>query len=80
MQAAKSTPGARLDWIGCIAALAGAGLLAANIERSPYGWWLFLLSNVAWIAFGLRTRTWSLVVMQIGFTGTSMLGIWRWLT
>jgi len=72
-------PALRPDWIGSALGLAGACLLAANIDGSEYGWVLFLLSNAAWIIYGTRLRTWSLVTMQVGFTGTSMLGIWRWL-
>jgi len=69
----------RLDWVGSAFGLMGACLLAANIDGSQYGWLLFLFSNAAWIIYGMRVRTWSLVTMQVGFTGTSMLGIWRWL-
>ncbi len=68
-----------MDWLGSTLGLAGAALLAANTTGSEYGWLLFLLSNVAWIIHGVRARTWSLVTMQAGFTGTSMLGIWRWI-
>jgi len=31
-----------------------------------------------WIAFGLRERTFGLLLMQVGFTATSLLGIYRW--
>lgn len=40
---------------------------------------LFLLSNVAWIVFGLLSHTTGMVVMQAGFTLTSLMGVWRWL-
>lgn len=67
------------EWCGSLTGLAGAGLLALNNNISGYGFGLFLLSNVAWITFGIRTRTWSLVVMQVGFTATSLVGINNWL-
>ena len=68
-----------LDWIGSALGLGGAALLAANTTGSEYGWLLFLLSNAAWIIYGVKNKTWSLVTMQVGFTGTSMLGIVRWI-
>lgn len=79
MQGAKPFGDYRLDWIGSALGLAGAALLAANTTGSEYGWLLFLLSNVAWIVYGIGEKTWSLVTMQVGFTGTSMLGIVRWI-
>jgi len=35
--------------------------------------------NVAWIIFGLLSHAIGMVVMQIGFTATSLIGIWKWL-
>lgn len=67
------------EWMGCIIGLCGAALLATNSRYSAWGWVLFLLSNAAWIAFGLMTHANGLVVMQIGFTITSLTGIWKWL-
>lgn len=68
-----------IEWAGCIIGLSGAALLAMNSRYSAWGWVLFLLSNAAWIAFGLMTHANGLVVMQIGFTITSLTGIWKWL-
>ncbi|WP_284155516.1 hypothetical protein [Sulfuricystis multivorans] len=68
-----------LEWIGAIGGAAGALLLALNNRWSGYGFVLFLVSNAAWIAYGLMTHTFGMVAMQIVFTGTSLLGVWRWL-
>jgi len=67
------------DWVGSFTGLAGAGLLALNITASPWGWLLFLVSNLAWFIFSLQRQLWALLMMQVGFTFTSFLGIWRWL-
>lgn len=50
-----------------------------NARFSGYGWIFFLASNVAWISYGLLMSAFGLVVMQIGFTATSLLGAYRWL-
>ena len=68
-----------LGWIGSILGLIGAALLALNVSISGYGWIAFLASNVAWITYGVLTKTYSLLVMQVGFTITSFVGLYRWL-
>lgn len=68
-----------LEWTGAAFGLIGAGLLAMNARFSGYGWIFFLASNVAWISYGLLMSAFGLVVMQIGFTATSLLGAYRWL-
>lgn len=68
-----------LEWTGCLTGLCGAALLALKNRYSGWGFALFLVSNVAWIAYGIATHANGLIVMQIGFTITSALGIWNWL-
>ena len=68
-----------LEWISAIGGAAGALLLAFNNRWSGYGFVLFLASNAAWMAYGVMTNTFGMVTMQIVCTGTSLLGIWRWL-
>jgi hypothetical protein len=59
--------------------LAGALLLASKTQFAGYGFALFLASNGFWIAFGLVTKAPGLVIMQIGFMVTSLLGVWTWI-
>lgn len=68
-----------LDWVGCAAGIAGAGLLAANQPFSGWGFVLFLISNACWYVHGRRQGVAAMSVMQAGFTVTSLCGIWRWL-
>ena len=68
-----------LEWVGAIGGCAGALLLAFNNRWSGYGFVLFLASNAAWMTYGVMTHTFGMVTMQIVCTGTSLLGIWRWL-
>lgn len=69
---------AAVGWFGSFTALAGSLLLALNTAYSGYGFVAFLVSNFAWIYHGTKTRTWPLVVMQIGFTVTSVIGLRNW--
>lgn len=67
------------QWMGSALGIAGALLLAMHIQWSAYGWISFLLSNFAWILFAYRKQLWSMLVMQLVFTGTSVLGIYQWI-
>lgn len=68
-----------LQWVGCAFGLCGASLLAMNNRFSGWGFALFLASNIAWIFFGLLAHATGMVVMQLGFTVTSLIGVWKWL-
>jgi hypothetical protein len=66
------------EWAGMATGLLGAGLLAADTSWSWFGFALFLASNIAWIGFACQKRHWGLLLMQVGFTCTSLLGLYRW--
>lgn len=67
-----------LEWGGCATGVLGALLLALNNRYSSWGFVSFLISNFCWIAFGVITKAEGLVVMQIAFTATSLLGLYKW--
>ncbi|PKD40506.1 hypothetical protein CWO84_10155 [Methylomonas sp. Kb3] len=68
-----------VGWSGSVLGLLGSLLLALNVPYSGYGFLAYLGSNFAWLYHGVRTRTWSLVFMQAGFTATSLLGMRNWI-
>lgn len=65
------------EWLGCGFGLLGAGLLALNVRISRWGWWAFLVANVMMIALALLIDRYGLLVQQLGFTATSILGLVR---
>lgn len=67
-----------LQWIGCAFGVFGAFLLALNTRFSGWGFVSFLASNGCWIGFAVLTNAPGLFYMQVAFTGTSLLGIYRW--
>jgi hypothetical protein len=67
-----------LEWMGSITGLIGAFLLATHTRFSGWGFIAFLVSNFAWIGFALLQGISSILLMQAGFTATSLLGIYRW--
>ena len=68
-----------IEILAAAAGLAGAFLLATKGEHAAWGWWAFLASNVGWIAFGWIRRHWFLLLQQVGFTASSLWGIWNWM-
>lgn len=68
-----------LQWVGCAFGVFGAFLLALNSPLSGWGFVFFLASNACWIVFGVLTDAPGMVFMQVAFTATSLLGIYRWM-
>ena len=65
------------EWAGALLGLLGAFLLATNTKASRYGWYAFLGANVAKIGFAVNIDAKGLLLQQIGFTCTSLLGLYR---
>lgn len=66
-----------MEWVGSIAGLLGAFLLATHTHISRYGWVAFLMANLTMGAFALMIDRHGLLLQQIGFTATSLLGMYR---
>jgi hypothetical protein len=65
------------EWTGSIMGLLGAFLLATHSRISRYGWWAFLVGNVALIAFALQIGAWGLLLQQLGLMAINGLGLYR---
>lgn len=66
-----------LEWSGALVGILGALLLALNSDISHYGWLAFLIANLVMIVFAWRIDRYGLLVQQLGFTCTTLLGIYR---
>lgn len=66
-----------LEWSGAIVGIVGAALLATHSRIAKYGWLCFFAANLLFIAWALRIGAPGLLVQQICFTLTSLLGIAR---
>lgn len=65
------------EWLGSLAGLLGSFLLATNTSISAYGWYAFLIANIAMIFFSAKSKHYGLLTQQLGFVATSTLGIYR---
>ncbi|NUA27611.1 nicotinamide mononucleotide transporter [Cupriavidus basilensis] len=66
-----------LEWSGCALAMSGSLLVALHNKASRWGWIAYLCSNIVWSVFALVTGTYGLFVQQLGFTATSIYGLYR---
>ena len=61
-----------------IVTVVAAWLVASTSKRRrALGFWAFLLSNVLWIAWGLHTAAWGLVVLQLALAALNIRGAYK---
>jgi len=70
------------DWLDLLQWPAMAITLLAGFmvgsKKSPkriLGFWLFILSNALWIAWGLHDGAWALIALQAGLFAMNVRGI-----
>jgi hypothetical protein len=56
-----------LQWPAMAVTLLAAWLVASRSKgRREVGFWVFIASNVLWIAWAWHTRAWALIALQVG--------------
>lgn len=65
-----------LQWPAMAASLAAAWLVASRgAGRRHAGFWIFLLSNVLWIAWGVHDAAYALIALQLGLAAMNIRGV-----
>jgi hypothetical protein len=65
-----------LQWPAMAVTIAAAWLVGSQSKRRrTIGFWVFLLSNVMWVAWGLSAHAYALVVLQIGLAIMNIRGV-----
>ncbi len=77
MQASMTPALQWIDWIGSALGLLGAYLLAFRMPASRYGWISFFAANLAYIVMAHQLGVMGLFAQQMGFLGSSAIGIYR---
>jgi hypothetical protein len=69
------------DWLAAGATIAGALMTASNLGTRVTGWGfvVFAVGSVAWIATGILTDQTSLIVTDGVLLLVNVFGVWRWL-
>ncbi|MCL6730532.1 PRC-barrel domain containing protein [Sphingomonas hankyongi] len=70
-----------ISWVATVATIIAASMTAANLGSriTGYGFCVFLLGSLSWLAAGLSTSQPALVWTNIVLTILNIFGIWRWL-
>jgi hypothetical protein len=70
-----------ISWVATIATIVAASMTAANLGSriTGYGFAVFLVGSLAWLATGLMTGQPALVWTNGVLTILNIFGIWRWL-
>jgi hypothetical protein len=65
-----------LQWPAMLASVLAAWLVASTqAHRRNIGFWVFLVSNVLWTAWGVHTKAYALIVLQITLALMNIRGL-----
>jgi hypothetical protein len=64
-----------LQWPAMVVTLTASWLVASRSEaRRHWGFWTYMLSNLLWVAWGVHTRAWALIALQVGLAVMNIRG------
>ena len=67
-----------LQWPAMAVTVVAAWLVASTRPaRRHAGFWLFLASNVLWVAWGLHAGAWALIALQVGLAALNIRGLFK---
>jgi hypothetical protein len=65
-----------LQWLALVVTVIAAWLVSNDKRRRrEVGFWIFLVSNVLWIAWGLHAKAFALVALQIFLAVSNVHGV-----
>ncbi|MDB5935231.1 MAG: hypothetical protein JWQ01_2575 [Massilia sp.] len=65
-----------LQWPAMAVTLYAAYLIGSKrADRRIFGFSMFILSNLLWIAWGWHDEAWALIALQVALFGTNVRGI-----
>lgn len=65
-----------LQWPAMLASILAAWLVGStHAHRRKLGFWVFLASNVLWVAWGLHDSAWALICLQVALAALNLRGL-----
>ena len=68
-----------IEMFSALLGLLGAVLMASRSRFMAWAFVVWLVSNAGWLLFGAGHSHWFFFAQQVGFTITSLLGVWTWI-
>lgn len=66
------------QWPAFAASVLAAWLVGSNAPaRRNIGFWVFLTSNVLWVAWGMKSNATALIALQICLAAMNIRGLWK---
>lgn len=67
-----------LQWPAFAASVTAAYLVGSNGKSTRnFGFWVFLLSNVFWVVWGVHTSAWALIALQVCLAALNIRGLYK---
>jgi hypothetical protein len=67
-----------IQWPAMIATIGAAWLVASrNESRRGWGFWIYLVSNVLWVVWGVVASAYALILLQFFLAATNIRGVRR---
>ncbi|HEY9546707.1 MAG TPA: hypothetical protein VIR56_11915 [Solimonas sp.] len=65
-----------IQWFAMATTVGAAWLVAAqNKRRRKAGFWVYLVSSVLWVAWGLHDHAWALIALQFCLAALNIRGV-----
>lgn len=65
-----------VQWVAFAASVTAAWLVAStNVRRRKVGFWVFMASNLLWIAWGLHAHAIALIALQVCLALMNLRGL-----
>jgi hypothetical protein len=70
-----------VSWVATVATVIAASMTASNLGTriTGYGFCVFLIGSLAWLATGILTHQPALMWTNVVLTLLNIFGVWRWL-
>jgi hypothetical protein len=67
-----------IQWPAMLVTVAASWYVASTRrQRRQTGFWLFLLSNVLWVIWGVHARAYALIALQVCLAVMNIRGEWK---
>ena len=67
-----------LQWPAMAVSLYAAFMIGSkNAGKRIFGFWMFILSNLLWIVWGVHDEAWALISLQVALMAMNIRGIFK---